>query len=73
MVAEVAVMVIRPGIGYFTDRMCCGAEINILCSDTSLVASHVTVLKSYLFIGLMGYSAGDNPLSYPETDFLQHL
>ena len=28
--------------------------------DTSLVASHVTVLKSYPFIGLMGYSAGEN-------------
>ena len=37
--------------------------------DTSLVASHVTVLKAYPFIGLMGYSAGENPLSYPETDF----
>ena len=37
--------------------------------DTSLVASHVTVLKSYPFIGLMGYSAGETPLSYPETDF----
>ena len=35
--------------------------------DTSLVASHVTVLKSYPFIGLMGYSAGENPLSYPEV------
>ena len=34
--------------------------------DTSLVASHVTVLKSYPFIGLMGYSAGENPVSYPE-------
>ena len=32
--------------------------------DTTLVASHVTVLKSYPFIGLMGYSAGENPLSY---------
>ena len=37
--------------------------------DTSLIASHVTVLKSYPFIGLMGYSAGETPLSYPETDF----
>ena len=35
--------------------------------DTTLVASHVTVLKSYPFIGLMGYSAGENPLSYPEV------
>ena len=50
-----------------------GASIGQVLSsveiDTSLVASHVTVLKSYPFIGLMGYSAGENPLSYPETDF----
>lgn len=37
--------------------------------DTSLVASHVTVLKEYPFIGLMGYSAGENPLSYPEIKY----
>ena len=37
--------------------------------DTSLVASHVTVLKSYPYIGLMGYSAGENPLSYPEVNY----
>lgn len=37
--------------------------------DTTLVASHVTVLKHYPFIGLMGYSAGENPLSYPEMDY----
>lgn len=37
--------------------------------DTTLVASHVTVLKHYPFIGLMGYSAGENPLSYPEVDY----
>ena len=27
--------------------------------DTSLVASHVTVLKNYPYIGLMGYCAGE--------------
>lgn len=37
--------------------------------DTSLVASHVTVLKSYPFIGFMGYCAGENPLSYPEVKY----
>lgn len=37
--------------------------------DTSLVASHVTVLKSYPFIGLMGYCRGENPLSYPEISY----
>jgi len=35
--------------------------------DTSLVASHVTV------IGLMGYSAGENPLSYPEIKYAMVL
>lgn len=40
--------------------------------DTTLVASHVTVLKSYPFIGLMGYSAGENPLSYPEVKYAKH-
>lgn len=37
--------------------------------DTTLVASHVTVLKNYPFIGLMGYCAGENPLSYPEVPY----
>lgn len=37
--------------------------------DTALVASKVTVLKSYPFIGLMGYAAGENPLSYPEVKY----
>ena len=46
-----------------------GQVLNSVEIDTSLVASHVTVLKTYPFIGLMGYSAGENPLSYPETDY----
>lgn len=37
--------------------------------DTALVASKVTILKSYPFIGLMGYAAGENPLSYPEIKY----
>ena len=37
--------------------------------DTALTASHVTVLKAYPFIGLMGYCAGENPLSYPEIKY----
>ena len=41
--------------------------------DTSRIASHVTVLKNYPFIGLMGYSAGENPLSYPDTDYRMAL
>lgn len=41
--------------------------------DTSLVASHVTVLKNYPFIGMMGYAAGENPLSYPEVKYTMVL
>ena len=37
--------------------------------DTALVASKVTILKSFPFIGLMGYTAGENPLSYPEIKY----
>ncbi len=37
--------------------------------NTTLVASKVTVLKSYPFIGLMGFAAGENPLSYPEIKY----
>lgn len=41
--------------------------------DTSLVAGHVTVLKNYPYIGLMGYCAGENPLSYPEANYQMAL
>lgn len=37
--------------------------------DTSLVASKVTVLKNYPFNGVMGFTAGENPLSYPEIKY----
>ena len=50
-----------------------GASIgNILTSveiDTTLIASKVAVLKNYPFIGVMGYSAGENPLTYPEIKY----
>lgn len=41
-----------------------GLEIN-----TALVAEHVTILKEYPFIGVMGYAAGENPFSYPELKY----
>ena len=31
------------------------------------------MLKSYPFIGLMGYAAGENPLSYPEVKYAMVL
>lgn len=50
-----------------------GASIGQVLSsveiDTTLVASHVTVLRNYPFIGLMGYCAGENPLSYPDIQY----
>jgi len=46
-----------------------GQVLSSIEIDTTIVASHVTVLKNYPFIGLMGYSAGENPLSYPELKY----
>ncbi|SHO54178.1 ParA family protein [Anaerocolumna xylanovorans] len=50
-------------------RSSVGQVLSSLDIDTALVASHVSVLKSYPFIGLMGYATGENPLSYPELKF----
>ncbi|WP_444643138.1 hypothetical protein ACRQU7_01285 [Caproiciproducens sp. R1] len=46
-----------------------GQVLSSLDIDTALVASHVTVLKAYPFIGLMGYATGENPLTYPELQY----
>ena len=37
--------------------------------DAALAASHVTSLQSWLYVGVMGYAAGENPLSYPELKY----
>lgn len=45
---------------------------NVLTSldiDSAITASHVVVLKQYPFIGVMGYAAKENPLSYPEVRY----
>lgn len=45
---------------------------NVLTSleiDSAITASHVVVLKSFPFIGVMGYAAKENPLSYPEVRY----
>ena len=45
---------------------------NVLTSleiDTAITASHVVVLKEYPFIGVMGYAARENPLSYPDVRY----
>jgi len=41
-----------------------GLEINM-----ALVAERVIILKDYPFIGLMGYTAGETPFSYPELKY----
>jgi MinD superfamily P-loop ATPase len=46
-----------------------GSVLSAVEIDSAMVASKVTVLKSYPFIGLMGYAAGENPLSYPEIKY----
>lgn len=56
-----------------TSAVSIGQVLTSVEIDTSLVASHVTVLKSYPYIGLMGYCAGENPLSYPEADYQMAL
>lgn len=37
--------------------------------DAAMAASHVTVLQFWPYIGVMGYAAGENPLSYPELRY----
>lgn len=46
-----------------------GHVLSSLKIDTGLVAGKVSVLKSYPFIGLMGYAAGENPLTYPQLKY----
>ena len=46
-----------------------GHILSSLKIDTGLVAGKVSVLKSYPFIGLMGYAAGENPLTYPQLKY----
>ena len=51
-------VIVEPSVRNSIGQVLSSVEI-----DTSLVASHVTVLKSCPFIGLMGYSAGETPLT----------
>ena len=37
--------------------------------DAALAASHVAVLESWPYVGVMGYASGENPLSYPEIKY----
>lgn len=44
-----------------------------LTPDNPASVTFHTVLKSYPFIGVMGYAAGENPLSYPEVKYAMVL
>jgi len=44
-----------------------GNVLTGLESNTALVAERVTILKEYPFIGVMGYSAGENPFLHWST------
>ena len=37
--------------------------------NNSIIAEKVKLLKSYPYIGVLGYTSGDMPLSYPEVNY----
>lgn len=46
-----------------------GHVLTSLEIDSAITAGHVVVLKQYPFIGVMGFAARENPLSYPEIRY----
>ncbi len=46
--------------------MSLGNIMTSLSINSSLIASKVVMLKNYPFIGLIGYTANDTPLTYPD-------
>lgn len=46
-----------------------GMALSSLSIDSSVVAQRVVLLKTYPFIGLLGYCAGDTPLTYPDLQY----
>ncbi len=46
-----------------------GQVLSSLEIDAALAASHVAVLESWPYVGVMGYASGENPLSYPEIKY----
>ena len=49
--------------------MSIGNVLSAVEIDNALVASKVVLYKPYPFIGVLGYTAGETPLSYPELEF----
>ena len=37
--------------------------------NNSIIAERVKLLKSYPYVGVLGYTSGDMPLSYPDADY----
>lgn len=54
---------------YITAQTSIGKVLTSLEINPAIVAEHVVLLKDYPFIGVMGYAAGENPLSYPELKY----
>lgn len=53
--------------------MSLGNILSAIEINNALVASKVVLYKPYPFIGVLGFTAGENPLSYPEPEYEQVL
>lgn len=49
--------------------MSLGNILSATTVDNALVASKVVLYKPYPFVGMLAYSTGETPLSYPEIDY----
>ena len=54
---------------FLTAQSSIGKVLTSLEINPAIIAEHVILLKEYPFIGVMGYAAGENPLSYPELKY----
>lgn len=54
---------------YFSPQTSIGEVLTSLEINTAIIAEHVVLLKDYPFIGVMGFTAGENQLSYPELKY----
>ncbi len=52
-----------------SENVSLGQVLTSIEIDAALAASHVVVLKAWPYIGVMGYAAGENPLSYPDIKY----
>jgi len=54
---------------HLSTQISIGKVLTSLEINTAIIAEHIVLLKEYPFIGVMGYAAGENPLSYPELKY----